>query len=209
MGEGHENAKCRLISQALYGLSNIQVQTVNCFEQAVAAVSVLVPSILKMGLRHKGCVAHCGPVVAVTWNTLPFFLLHPPELLLWLLELSEGVESRIAVESLDCNVGALAGHMSETAHGWLNHTFTMKLSDWLGLMWADFLGTCWSRWADLFVYPLVCVLLPLRFLLWAGLVLRIVSRSWAVTSNHLFWRVLQTAESTLYLFVYFILFYLF
>lgn len=65
MGEGHENAKCRLKSQALYGLSNIQVQTVNCFEQALAAVSVLVPSILKMGLRHKGCVA-CGPVVAVT-----------------------------------------------------------------------------------------------------------------------------------------------
>lgn len=47
MGEGHENAKYRLIVQALYGLFSVQVQTVNCLKQAVAAVSV--PGILKMG----------------------------------------------------------------------------------------------------------------------------------------------------------------
>lgn len=66
MGEGHENAKCRLIVQALYGLFSIEVQTVNCFGQAVAAVSVLVPGIFKMGLRHKCHMACCGSVVAVT-----------------------------------------------------------------------------------------------------------------------------------------------
>lgn len=41
--EVHENVKCRLIVKALCGLFNIQVQTVKCFEQVVAAASVLVP----------------------------------------------------------------------------------------------------------------------------------------------------------------------
>lgn len=41
--EVHENLKYRLIVKTLYGLFNIQVPIVNCFEQVVAAASVLLP----------------------------------------------------------------------------------------------------------------------------------------------------------------------
>lgn len=95
-------------------------------------------------------MATCGSVTAVTWNILLFFpLLDPQGLLLWLLELSEGAESRIDVDHLGCNVGVLARHEFEMLHCWLNHTFSVEVSDWRGVMWADFLGSCWSRWADL------------------------------------------------------------
>lgn len=41
MDEVDENVKCSLIVKALYGLFNIQFQTVKCFGQVVAAASVL------------------------------------------------------------------------------------------------------------------------------------------------------------------------
>lgn len=61
--------------------------------------SVLVPGILKMGLRHKLCVARCASVVAVKIPYL-FSLLDPQGLLLSLPELDEGVASRVSCGAL-------------------------------------------------------------------------------------------------------------
>lgn len=115
MGEGHENAKYRLTVQALYGLFSVQVQTVNCLEQAVAAVSV--PGILKMGSDTNTVWLHVVLLLLSHEISYLFFpLLDLQGLLLWSLELSEGAESRIAVEHLGCNVGVLARHEFEMAH---------------------------------------------------------------------------------------------
>lgn len=122
VGEGHVNANCLLIVQALYGLPH---SSSNCkpLRAGTAGLPVLVStSLTEKGPGHKRHVACSASVVAVTWNIVPFSpATSSRTVLLWLLELSERIESITAVEHFDWDVGAVARHRSEMVRCWLNH----------------------------------------------------------------------------------------
>lgn len=197
--EAHENVKCRLIVKALYGLFNIQIQTVKCFEQVVAAASALVPVAPLKWVRGKCCMACCDSVVAVKWNTLPFFPARASRIVVWLLELGECREQN------SCGTLRLWCGSTGQEQVWnstlLIETHFQYQIEWLA--WDNvgrFPGDLPILMGRFFSLSSSLCDVALLFLLWADHVLRVVPRSWAATSNHFLWWDLQTSESKLFKF---------
>lgn len=172
VGEGHVNANYVLIVQALHGLRH---SSSNC-KPLWAGLSVLVSiNLTENGARHKCHVACCGSVVAVTWNIVPFFPCYIP-----CFALIAGAQWKYR-EQNSCGTLRLGCGSSSQAPVW-NGTLLIQWSsvwNWMtGLRSCGqiFWGAVDPNGQILFVYPLVCVLMPLHIVWWVCLVLRVVSR---------------------------------